>query len=686
MSTVDGKAAAILWEPRPDARSTTAMGHLMTAIEDRSGERFGDYDELWSWSVANIPDFWDCLVDELGVRFHARGDVVLASHEMPGARWFPESTLNYAEHALAGPGSAVVLESHSQTRAAVELTRAELTEQVARVRARLMDLGVTPGDRVAAYMPNISETVVVFLAAVSLGAIFVSCAPEFGVASVVDRLVQVSPKVLFVVDGYRYGSKSVDRVDDVAAIRDALPTLETTVVVPYLDIARATSIPDALGWTWFLAADPREGYVPVDFDHPLYILFSSGSTGPPKPIVHGHGGVTIEHLKWLAVHTDIASGDVCFWPSSTAWMTWNISVSALLCGARAVLFDGDPTQPDLAAFWRFVGDRKVTHLGVSPPLLAETRRSGVVPAAVTDLTRVRVVSCGGSPLSEELSHWAYESVVGDFMLASVSGGTDTCTGFVGGCPLKAVRAGEITCRFLGTKVEAFDDEGRALVGAQGELVITEPMPSMPLGFWGDHDGSRLRAAYFDRFPGVWCHGDWLTITERGTAIITGRSDATLNRGAVRMGTQEFYSAIEDVAEISDSLVVHLEDPDGGMGELLMFVSLLSRTKLNAGLRDKIRDALRTRLSPRSVPDQIIEVSSIPRTITGKRLEVPVKRILTGSSFGPELRGSLADTGALDPFIRLAASRRATSAATSDRAPDEGSRAVTSTTSPTNSSV
>ena len=630
----------------------------MTSIERRAGIRFAGYDELWSWSVANIEEFWASLVDFLGVRFHQRGSTVLTTHDMPGARWFPDSTLNYAEHALAGPGHDVVLESHSQTRAPIELTRGELKDQVARVRRRLVELGVEPGDRVAAYMPNVAETVIVFLAAASLGAIFVSCAPEFGVTSVVNRLSQIAPKVLFVVDGYRFGAKAVDRVDEVAAIRQALSSLETAIVVPYLDTERAASIPNAFDWAWVMAAEPDGHFAELPFDHPLYILFSSGSTGPPKPIVHGHGGITVEHLKWLVMHTDVNPGDIVFWPSTTAWMSWNVGVSTLLCGARAVLFDGDPTEPDLGAFWRLVGERRMTHVGVSPPLLREARRTGLVPAEVTDLSSLRVLSSGGSPLSKELFCWVYEAIGTDLMLASVSGGTDCCTGFVGGNPLLPVRAGEITCRFLGTRVEAFDVDGRSVVGEQAELVITEPLPSMPIGFWGDDDGTRLRAAYFDRFPGVWCHGDWITITKRGTSLITGRSDATLNRGGVRMGTQEFYSTIEEIAAIADSLVVHLDDSEGGLGELLMFVTLTPGAVLDAVLRKTICDALRKGLSPRHVPDEIVEVPEIPRTITGKRLEVPVKRILSGVSLGPESTGSLADSHALDPFVTFARSRRA----------------------------
>lgn len=659
----EGVGTVILWEPRADARETTAMGQLLSAVEEATGLHFDGYNDFWEWSVSNIEAFWSTLVDHLGVRFRHRGSTVLTSHSIRDARWFPESTLNYAEHALQGPAEQVVIESHSQTRAPCELTRGELRDQVARVQTCLTELGVESGDRVAAYLPNISEAVVILLASASLGAVFVSCAPEFGIDSAIARLSQVHPKVLFVVDGYRFGSKEVDRSEDIAAIRDALPSLQATIAVPYLSEEKAAAVPNAHSWSWILEADGDKRIHELPFDHPLYILFSSGSTGPPKPIVHSHGGITIEHLKWLAIHTDVTSSSVVFWPSTTAWMTWNIGVSTLLCGARAIQFDGDPLAPSIGDFWRFVADRQITHLGVSPPLLNESRKAGIHPKAIGDLSRLRVVSAGGSPVSEQQFRWVYEEVGSDLMLASVSGGTDCCTAFVGGSPLSPVWAGEITCRFLGTKVEAFDEDGTAVTGRQAELVVTEPMPSMPLRFWGDDDGSRMRTSYFEKFPGVWCHGDWITITERGTAIITGRSDATLNRGGVRMGTQEFYAAMETIPSVADSMVVHLEDPEGGLGELIMFVSLPQGVVLDSDLLETIRSTLQSRLSPRSVPNQIIVVPVIPRTITGKRLEVPVKRMLNGYEVGHDVTTVLADPNALGPFRQLAATRHATNATT-----------------------
>jgi acetoacetyl-CoA synthetase len=635
----------VLWQPHPDASRTTAMGRFMEWASARSGLLLRDYDDLWRYSVTSIEDFWQAVVEFFDVRFADAATAVLSDRSMPGAEWFPCATLNYADRALAGDPAQPVLESRSQTRDTVRLTRGQLRAEVAAVRGALKALGVAPGDRVAAYLPNIAEAVVCFLATAGLGAVFVSCAPELGLQAVIDRLGQLEPKVLVAVDGYRYGAKDVDRVEHVAALRAALPSVETTVIVPYLSEERAAAIPEAVPWRSLLSGQPCAETVPVPFAHPLYVLFSSGSTGLPKPIVHGHGGILVEHLKWIGLHCDLGTGDRMFSPSSTSWMAWNTSVSVLLCGGALTIFDGELAYPDVASFWTMLGDAGITHFGSSPPFLQICRREGVIPKAEADLSSLRVLTAGGSPMASDLYHWVYDAVADDIMVASISGGTDVCTAFVGGCPILPVRAGEITCRALGVKVEAFDEAGRSVVGVQGELVVTEPMPSMPVGFWGDPDLARYKAAYFDRFDGVWCHGDWITLSERGTAEITGRSDATLNRAGVRMGTQEFYTALDAVPEIQDSLVVHLEDPDDGRGDLLLFVALTPQTELDLRLEQAIREVLKAKLSPRHLPDRIIAVDTIPRTPTGKRLEVPVKRLLTG-----EISVETAARSAVDPAV------------------------------------
>ena len=539
--------------------------------------------------------------------------------------------------------------AHSQTREAGELTWRELADLVRRCRAGLRRLGVGRGDRVAAFLPNVPETLVAFLATASLGAIWSSCAPEFGTRSVVDRFAQIEPVVLLAVDGYRYGDKLVDRGVEVAAIEAALPTLRHTVHVAYVGTG-----PD--DWSGLLAEPAELEFETVPFDHPLYVLFSSGTTGLPKAIVHAHGGITVEHLKTTALHHDLGAGDRFFWFTTTGWMMWNYLVSGLLVGATIVLFDGDPGFPDLTTLWRLAADTGVDVLGVSAPFLMASRKAGVVPPP----HRLRAVGSTGAPLPPDGFRWVHDVVGAGVQVQSVSGGTDVCAAFVGAVPLLPVRAGEISCRLLGCAVEAFDADGAVCPpGVQGELVVTEPMPSMPVGFWGDPTGEMLRRAYFSDYPGVWRHGDWITFTDDGACVISGRSDATLNRGGVRLGTSDFYTVVEALPEVADSLVVHLEgdDPDRPMGELMLFVALAPGASLDDDLRAAIVRGLRSELSPRHVPDAVLAVPSVPRTLSGKKLEVPVKRILGGARADDVAsRSSLADPTALDWYEEYAASR------------------------------
>jgi acetoacetyl-CoA synthetase len=635
-------AGTMLWTPPADVRDRSRIGDYLRWLREHRGLDFAGYADLWEWSVDDLPGFWRSIWDYFDVIAHDQPTAVLADPVMPGARWFPGATLNYAEHVLRMPGLSAddpVVLAYSQTREPVTLTKAQLRDQVRRVRAGLRRLGVGRGDRVAAYAPNIPETYVLMLATASLGATFSSCAPEFGTRSVVDRWRQIEPSVLVAVDGYMYGDKPVDRRAEVAAIQEALPSLRHTIMLPYLN-------PGTHEWP---ETDEELSFEPVPFDHPLYVLYSSGTTGLPKPIVHGHGGILVEHLKMLALHHDLGPGDRFFWFTTTGWMMWNFLVSAPAVGAAIVLFDGNPGHPDLGALWRMAEAAGVTYFGTSAPFLLACRKAGITPRAGAGL---RGIGSTGAPLPPEGFAWVYEVFDPAVQLQSLSGGTDVCTGFIGGAPLVPVYEGELSCRCLGARVEAYDPGGKPVTGQLGELVITAPLPSMPVGFWGDADGSRYREAYFDVFPGVWRHGDWITISERGTCVITGRSDATLNRGGVRLGTAEFYSVVEGLDEVVDSVVVHIDGE--GQGELLLFVVLAGDRELDEELRGRIARELRTALSPRHVPDEIHQVRAVPRTLSAKKLEVPVKRILTGTPIQQAAAtGALANPEALEEFQRFA---------------------------------
>jgi acetoacetyl-CoA synthetase len=648
-----------LWEPSTELVESARMTEYMRWLEAERGVALDGYDDLWGWSVEDLEGFWSSIWDFFEVQADGGYDRVLASREMPGAEWFAGARLNYAEHVFAGKEDAEVAILHaSELRELDELSWGELRSRVAAVAAGLRDLGVEPGDRVVAYMPNIPEAIVAFLAAASIGAVWSSCSPDFGPASVIDRFAQIAPKVLFAVDGYRYGGKDFDRRDVVAELQAAMPSLRRTVVLPYLDAAADLSpLPDAMPWEELLAAGEGAelGFERVPFDHPLWVLYSSGTTGLPKAIVQGQGGILLEHLKKLHLHVDSHPGDRLFWFTTTGWMMWNFLVSGLLTRAAIVLYDGNPGHPDMGVLWDLAARAGVTMFGTSASYIAACMKAGVEPRDGRDLSRLGAVGSTGSPLSPEGFDWIYEQLGADTWLFSTSGGTDLCTAFVGGTPLLPVYRGELQARALGAAVEAWDEEGNSVIDEVGELVVTEPMPSMPVRFWGDPDGSRYRASYFEQYPGVWRHGDWIEITSRGTAVIYGRSDSTINRSGIRMGTSEIYRAVLSLDDVLDALVVDLPRP-GTDGWMPLFVVLREGAELDDELRREIARRVRERCSPRHVPDEVFPIAEVPRTLSGKVLEVPVKRILMGTP--PEKaasRDSLANPAALDWFVELAGS-------------------------------
>jgi acetoacetyl-CoA synthetase len=660
----------VLWTPPADVRQTTEIGRFLNWLRDERGRDLSDYDELWRWSVDDLEGFWGAVWDFFDVRPSAPYERVLANSDMPGAQWFPGARLNYAEHLLRNadvdPGAPAVV-ARSQTRDPIELSFGELRQQVARARAGLSALGVGPGDRVAAYLPNIPETLVAFLATASLGAIWAACAPEFGARSVLGRFGQIEPKVLLTVSGYTYRDKPIDRREQVQEIRDGLPSLEHVIEVPYGE----HGVPGATTWDDLLSREEPLTFEPVPFDHPIYVLFSSGTTGLPKAIVHGHGGQLIEHLKGVGLGWDLKPGGRLLWFSTTAWMMWNALVSALLVRASIVMIDGDPMWPDLSFQWRLAQETRPTFMGVSPTFLMACRKAGLNPGRDLDLSSIRALGFAGSPLPTEGYHYVYEQFGPEILCLNGSGGTDICGAFVSGSFLQPVYDGEISGCCLGADVKALDADGNEVVGELGEMVVAKPMPSMPVRFWNDPGNERYLGSYFDLYPGLWRQGDWILFTERGSCVITGRSDATLNRGGVRMGTSELYAVVEELEEVTDSVVVHLEDDEGGPGELVLFVALAGDRDLDDELRARIAGALRSELSPRHVPDTIVAVPAVPRTFTGKKLEAPVKRIMLGAR--PEevaSRDALVDPTAIDAFATYAAgsSRTTSDAGLSSRNP------------------
>ena len=638
----------LLWTPSAERTQRATLTRYREWLNETRGLQFESYEELWRWSVKDLEVFWSSIVEFCDVRFSSGGDRVLGRREMPGAEWFPGSTLSYPEHIFRRKApDAVALHHSSELRESGEWSWGELRAHTAAIAGGLRRLGVGPGDRVAAYLPNIPETVAAFLACASLGAVWSSAAPEFGARSVIDRFAQIEPKVLLAVDGYRYGGKDFDRRAVVGDIAAEIPSLAKVVTLGYLD---------GSGWEPGFLDDGEAAeltFEQVAFDHPLWVLYSSGTTGLPKPIVHGHGGILVEQMKQGVLHLDAQAADRFFWFSTTGWMMWNFLVGVLLTDASIVLFDGNPGYPDLGTLWDLAARTRMNCFGTSAAFISSCLKAEIKPAAGRDLSALRSVGSTGSPLSPEGFRWIYDELGEDTWLFSTSGGTDMCTAFVGGVPTLPVYLGELQARILGASVEAWDPSGHEVIDEVGELVVTEPMPSMPIYFWGDESGKRYRDSYFSMYRGIWRHGDWIKITSRGTATIYGRSDSTINRGGVRMGTSEIYRAVMSVPEVIDALVVDLPR-DGTDGWMPLFVVLRDGATLDDELTAEIRRRIRQDCSPRHVPDEIRQIAEVPRTLSGKVLEVPVKRILTGTPAEQAAsRESLANPEALDYFVEIA---------------------------------
>jgi len=642
----------VLWRPSGEVVERANVTRFIRWLEAERGVAARDYDELWRWSVESLEDFWDAVWDFYGVRAYAPPRAVLADRAMPGARWFEGAELSYAEHVLRfadddRPAIVRVREGEEDE----EIGWRELRGAVGAFAAALRDMGVGRGDRVVAYLPNVPEAVIAMLAVTSLGAVWAACAPDFGTQSVIDRFAQLSPKVLIAADGYRFGGRCHDRRGVVSELQAALPSVEHTVVVG------SEAVPGSVRFADLTSPAQEPRFAAVPFDHPLWILFSSGTTGIPKGIVHSHGGILVEHLKSLGLCLDVQPDDRYFFFSSTSWMAWNYLVGGLLHGATIVLYEGSPAHPGVDGLWGHAARVGATVLGMGSAYVMGCQKAGAPVGSDHDLGRLRTVIPTGSPLPPSGWRWLHEQLDPRTRIDSICGGTDVCTAFIGGSPLLPVHEGEIAGRWLGVKAEAYGPDGRSLVGEVGEFVMTEPMPSMPVMLWDDLDGRRYREAYFDTFPGVWRQGDWVTISSRGTLVVSGRSDATLNRGGVRLGSAEIYGVVERLPEVLDSLVVGLEEPNGDY-YMPLFVVPVDGQQDEPALRDAIAAAIRADLSPRHVPDEIVVAPAVPRTLTGKKLEVPVKRILAGAAVDEVAAAGAVDRpDALDWYARFARQRR-----------------------------
>lgn len=651
-------AGAVLWTPRPDQIAPTRLAAYMRWLAAERGLNFADYQDLWKWSVDELEPFWQSVWDFFDVQADGSPDPVLGVSTMPGAQWYTNARLNYAEHVFrCATDERPALIARSEDTGTHEVSWAQLKSDTGALAAQLRKLGVGPGDRVASYMPNRPETVVAFLACASIGAIWSSCAPDMGATVVLDRFRQIEPKVLLAVDSYSYNGKTHDRRELVDDLLLGLPTVRHVIHVAGPVCRAASHKPpawrDRLSWADAISADAELRFERLPFEHPLWIVYSSGTTGLPKAIVHSQGGIVLTHLKTMALQHDLRPGDRLLFLGGTGWIVWNLQLGALLTGASIVLYDGNPAWPDNTALWRFIDEQQVTLFGCGAAYLINCMKDGLRPRDFVSLQSLRAINATGSPLPVDAYQWVYDAVKPDLWLASISGGTDIASGFVACAPILPVNAGEIQCRELGVAAYAFNDVGAPVIDEVGELVVTKPMPSMPIYFWGDPENRRYRESYFEMYPGLWRHGDWIRFTSRGTSVIYGRSDSTINRHGIRMGTAEIYRVVEELPEVRDSLVVDLEYL-GRTSFMPLFVVLVPGLVLDAALKARIAQQIRSKASARHVPNEIYQVDEIPRTLTGKKMEVPVRRLLLGTA--PEKVASadaMANPKSIGFFVRLA---------------------------------
>lgn len=644
-----------LWCPTPEAGAATTLSHYQDWLATRKlGPSSRDYASLWNWSVDEIDAFWRSIWDYFDVQADGPPDRVLGRREMPGAEWFPDTRLNYAEHAFRHATEArCALIARAEGEPLREVSWAELRREVGALAATLRGLGVRAGDRVAAFMPSRPETVVAFLACASIGAVWSSCSPDMGMSVLTDRFRQIEPKVLLAVDGYRYNGKAHARGEIVEHLLAALPSVEHVIHVPGPDaVATPPAWRNRLTWADVIAVQAPLVFERVPFAHPLWIVYSSGTTGLPKAIVHSHGGIVLTHQKTMALQHDVRPGDRMLFLGGTGWIVWNLLMGSLLVGGVPVLYDGNPAWPETAALWRFIDEQQISLFGCGAAYLANCQKEGLRPRNFARLDALRAINATGSPLSSDTFHWVYDAVKPDVWLASISGGTDIASGFVACAPSLPVYAGEIQCRELGVAAYAFDEQGRSVVDEVGELVVTKPMPSMPVFFWNDPENRRYRESYFEMFPGLWRHGDWIRFTAEGTSVIFGRSDSTINRFGIRMGTAEIYRVVEALPEVRDSLVVDLEYL-GRPSYMPLFVVLHAGSQLDEALKARIADAIRKQASARHIPNEIWQVDDVPRTLTGKKMEVPIRRLLLGAAVEKVAHpDAMANPRSLDFFVRL----------------------------------